>query len=126
MMFRPNGVTPMTTALPMPKMRPDGHGRLPRGASVPEPEHIDRVPYGLFRNDYLYITEACQLRCEHRRLKHAVSPYITICSGRRRVGRGRDGKLDRRRTATVSSRRHVPGPCCSTSAAVSRARRETN
>lgn len=86
----------MTTALPMPKMRPDGHGRLPRGASVPEPEHIDRVPYGLFRNDYLYITEACQLRCEHRRLKHAVSPYITICSGRRRVGRGRDGKLDRK------------------------------
>src|ERR1019366_5761639 len=31
-----------------------------------------------------------------------------------------------RRTGTVSSRRHVSGPCCSMSAAVSRVRRETN
>jgi MoaA/NifB/PqqE/SkfB family radical SAM enzyme len=26
---------------------------------------IDKIPYGRFRNVYLYITEACQLRCEH-------------------------------------------------------------
>jgi hypothetical protein len=95
-MFLPNGVTSMTTALPMPKMRPDGYGhaRMLRGASVPEPEHIDRVPYGRFRNDYLYTTESCQLRCEHCRVKHAVSPYITRCSGQPRVGRGRDDKLE--------------------------------
>ena len=38
-----------------------GHARMPRSASEPEPEHIDRVAYGRFRNVYLYITEACQL-----------------------------------------------------------------
>ncbi|WP_406229529.1 hypothetical protein [Nocardia sp. NBC_01009] len=32
---------------------------------MPEPQRIDRVAYGRFRNVYLYITEACQLRCEH-------------------------------------------------------------
>ena len=29
------------------------------------PEAIERVPYGRFRNVYLYITEECQLRCKH-------------------------------------------------------------
>jgi radical SAM protein with 4Fe4S-binding SPASM domain len=29
------------------------------------PETIDRIPYGRFRNVYLYITESCQLRCGH-------------------------------------------------------------
>lgn len=29
------------------------------------PEVIERVPYGRFRNVYLYITEECQLRCKH-------------------------------------------------------------
>jgi hypothetical protein len=42
-----------------------GHARMPRGATAPQPERIDRVAYGQFRNVYLYITEACQLRCEH-------------------------------------------------------------
>lgn len=28
-------------------------------------KRIDRVPYGRFRNVYLYITEKCQLRCGH-------------------------------------------------------------
>lgn len=55
--------------LPIPTLRSRadgyGHARMPRGASVPEPERIDRVAYGRFRNVYLYITEACQLRCEH-------------------------------------------------------------
>lgn len=58
----------MTTALPMPRLRPSddgyGHARMPRSFSDPAPERIDRVPYGRFRNVYLYITEACQLRCE--------------------------------------------------------------
>lgn len=55
-----------TTPLPMPRMRPAdsyGHARMPAGADAPAPEHIDRVAYGRFRNVYLYITEACQLRC---------------------------------------------------------------
>lgn len=58
----------MSTALPMPRLRPDGdgygHARAPRGMSDLNPERIDRVPYGRFRNVYLYITEACQLRCD--------------------------------------------------------------
>ena len=29
------------------------------------PETQDRIPYGRFRNVYLYITEKCQLRCAH-------------------------------------------------------------
>ncbi len=36
-----------------------GHSR------VPEHESIDKIPYGRFRNVYLYITESCQLRCGH-------------------------------------------------------------
>jgi len=32
-------------------------------ARFPETEH--RIPYGRFRNVYLYITEECQLRCGH-------------------------------------------------------------
>ena len=58
-----------TVPLPAPTLRRDhdayGHARMPRGVAVPEPERIDRVEYGRFRNVYLYITEACQLRCEH-------------------------------------------------------------
>jgi radical SAM protein with 4Fe4S-binding SPASM domain len=42
-----------------------GHARMPRGATAPQPERIDKIAYGRFRNVYLYITEACQLRCEH-------------------------------------------------------------
>lgn len=42
-----------------------GHARMPRRAGEAAPERIDRVTYGRFRNVYLYITEACQLRCEH-------------------------------------------------------------
>jgi radical SAM protein with 4Fe4S-binding SPASM domain len=46
--------------------------------------HIDRVPYGRFRNVYLYITEKCQLRCDHcymgERLERAiVMPYAQVC-----------------------------------------------
>lgn len=58
-----------STDLPMSSLTLNGngygHARMPRGANVPEPERIDRVAYGRFRNVYLYITEACQLRCEH-------------------------------------------------------------
>lgn len=56
-------------SLPMPRFTGVrdgyGHARMPRGATASQPEHIDRVAYGRFRNVYLYITEACQLRCEH-------------------------------------------------------------
>lgn len=56
--------------LPTPTLRPedrDGYGfaRLPANAHDEAPERIDRIPYGRFRNVYLYITERCQLRCEH-------------------------------------------------------------
>ncbi|ABP54445.1 radical SAM/SPASM domain-containing protein [Salinispora tropica] len=56
--------------LPTPALRPedrDGYGfaRLPANAHDEAPERIDRIPYGRFRNVYLYITERCQLRCEH-------------------------------------------------------------
>jgi len=53
--------------LPTPTVQTDsyGHARMPRNFVVPEPHRVDRVAYGRFRNVYLYITEACQLRCEH-------------------------------------------------------------
>ncbi len=57
------------TQLPTPIVRAStdryGHARLPAGAHSPTPGHVDRIPYGRFRNVYLYITERCQLRCEH-------------------------------------------------------------
>jgi radical SAM protein with 4Fe4S-binding SPASM domain len=60
-----------------------GHARMPRNISQPEQTRIDRVPYGRFRNIYLYITEACQLRCEHcymgERLERALKmPYEQV------------------------------------------------
>jgi MoaA/NifB/PqqE/SkfB family radical SAM enzyme len=57
----------VTTAdLPMPAVRDGyGHARMPGRNAAPDPGRIDRVPYGRFRNVYLYISEACQLRCEH-------------------------------------------------------------
>ena len=50
-------------------------------ARFPETEH--RIPYGRFRNVYLYITEECQLRCGHcymgERLERArVMPLSVI------------------------------------------------
>ncbi|WP_280234925.1 radical SAM protein [Nocardia cyriacigeorgica] len=56
-----------TTPLGLPTFRPDtyGHARMPRNAGQREPHRVDKVAYGRFRNVYLYITEACQLRCEH-------------------------------------------------------------
>ncbi|HEX3240433.1 MAG TPA: radical SAM protein [Solirubrobacterales bacterium] len=47
-------------------------------------ERIDRVEYGRFRNVYLYITEACQLRCGHcymgDRLDHGTRmEYEEVC-----------------------------------------------
>lgn len=81
----------MTTGLPMPTLRRDrnavadayGHARLPASAHDATPKHIDRIPYGRFRNVYLYITEACQLRCEHcymgERLERALKmPYEAV------------------------------------------------
>jgi radical SAM superfamily enzyme YgiQ (UPF0313 family) len=42
-----------------------GHARLPANAHDTAPQRVDKIPYDRFRNVYLYITEACQLRCEH-------------------------------------------------------------
>ncbi|RCG19100.1 radical SAM protein [Sphaerisporangium album] len=56
----------MTVDLPMPaRGRADayGHARMPAPGNSADFLRIDRVPYGRFRNVYLYITEACQLRC---------------------------------------------------------------
>ena len=87
-----------TTELSMPRLRGSsdgyGHARMPRGAQTPEPERIDRVAYGRFRNVYLYITEACQLRCEHcymgerldRALKMRLPQIIETLSIWRRLG----------------------------------------
>jgi radical SAM protein with 4Fe4S-binding SPASM domain len=88
----------MTTQLPMPRLRDSGdgygHARMPRGAAVPEPDHIDHVTYGRFRNVYLYITEACQLRCEHcymgerldRALKMPLSQIVSTLATWRQMG----------------------------------------
>jgi len=87
-----------TTSLPTPRLRGNGngygHARMPRGATAPEPDHIDRVDYGRFRNVYLYITEACQLRCEHcymgerldRALKMPLPQIIDTLATWRRLG----------------------------------------
>ncbi len=84
--------------LPAPTFRRDrdgyGHARMPRGVIVPEPERIDRVEYGRFRNVYLYITEACQLRCEHcymgerldRALKMPLPEIVATLATWRRMG----------------------------------------
>ena len=84
--------------LPAPTLRPGGdgygHARMPREATVPEPERIDRVPYGRFRNVYLYVTEACQLRCEHcymgerldRALKMPLSEIVATLATWRQMG----------------------------------------
>jgi radical SAM protein with 4Fe4S-binding SPASM domain len=79
------------TALPTPTLRHDraavkdayGSARLPASAFDAEPERIDRISYGRFRNVYLYITESCQLRCEHcymgERLDRALKmPYEAV------------------------------------------------
>jgi radical SAM protein with 4Fe4S-binding SPASM domain len=60
-----------------------GFARMP--GELERVEAIDRVPYGRFRNVYLYITEKCQLRCGHcymgERLERAiVMPYAEVCS----------------------------------------------
>ena len=85
-------------SLPTPRHRGGndgyGHARMPRNATAPEPEHIDRVAYGRFRNVYLYVTEACQLRCEHcymgerldRALKMPLPQIIETLATWRRLG----------------------------------------
>lgn len=60
-----------------------GNARLPASALGTHPNRIDKIPYGRFRNVYLYITEACQLRCEHcymgDRLERALKmPYEAV------------------------------------------------
>src|SRR5437899_173985 len=84
--------------LPIARMGGDsdgyGHARMPRGATVPEPDKINHVAYGRFRNVYLYITEACQLRCEHcymgdrleRALKMPLPQIVDTLATWRRLG----------------------------------------
>lgn len=79
------------TNLPSPSLRRDrtavtdayGNARLPASAHDTKPERVDKIPYGRFRNVYLYITEACQLRCQHcymgERLDRALKmPYESV------------------------------------------------
>lgn len=87
-----------STDLPMPSLKSSsngyGYARMPRGANVPEPQKIDRVAYGRFRNVYLYITEACQLRCEHcymgerleRALKMPLAKIVDTLTAWRQLG----------------------------------------
>lgn len=68
-----------TTTLPAPHLRAAGddgygHARMPRSATAPEPERIDRVAYGRFRNVYLYITEACQLHTAAELISNGQTP----------------------------------------------------
>lgn len=78
-------------ALPTPGLRTDrlavvdayGSARLPASAHDAVPERVEKIPYGRFRNVYLYVTEACQLRCEHcymgERLERALKmPYEAV------------------------------------------------
>jgi radical SAM protein with 4Fe4S-binding SPASM domain len=58
------------------------------------PERVERIAYGRFRNVYLYITEACQLRCGHcymgERLERAtfmpLPQVIDVLTSWRRMG----------------------------------------
>ncbi|WP_433662477.1 radical SAM/SPASM domain-containing protein [Nocardia sp. CA-128927] len=76
-----------SVSLPTPRIRRDGYGhaRMPRRQQAPEPQHIDRVEYGRFRNLYVYITNACNYRCKHcymgERLDEALKmPYDQVLS----------------------------------------------
>lgn len=85
-------------SLPMPGLQGVrdgyGHARMPRGAAESQPERVDRVAYGRFRNVYLYITESCQLRCEHcymgerlnRALKMPLPQIVDTLTTWRRMG----------------------------------------
>ena len=84
----------MTTAdLPTPAVW-DGYGHARMPGTAPDPGRIDRVPYGRFRNVYLYISEACQLRCEHcymgerldRAMKMPLSQIVEWLTTWRRMG----------------------------------------
>jgi MoaA/NifB/PqqE/SkfB family radical SAM enzyme len=84
-----------TVDLPTPAVRDGyGHARMPRRNAAPDPGRIDRVPYGRFRNVYLYISEACQLRCEHcymgerldRAMKMPLSQIVEWLTTWRRMG----------------------------------------
>lgn len=60
-----------------------GNSRLPASAHDEDVRRVDKIPYGRFRNVYVYITEACQLRCEHcymgERLDRALRmPYDAV------------------------------------------------
>jgi radical SAM protein with 4Fe4S-binding SPASM domain len=79
------------THIPLSNLRLDrgavtaayGHARLPASSRDTEIEAVAKIPYGRFRNVYLYITESCQLRCEHcymgERLDRALKmPYDTV------------------------------------------------
>jgi radical SAM protein with 4Fe4S-binding SPASM domain len=60
-----------------------GNARLPASSHDAQFDRVDKIPYGRFRNVYLYITEACQLRCEHcymgERLDRALKmPYDAV------------------------------------------------
>ncbi|MGV9638555.1 radical SAM protein [Nocardia rhamnosiphila] len=58
-------IVPLSLSTPAAPRDSYGHACMPRNWNATEPHHVDRVAYGRFRNVYLYITEACQLRCEH-------------------------------------------------------------
>ena len=81
----------MTVNLSSPTLRRDrgavadayGNARFPASARDAAPQRVEKIPYGRFRNVYLYITEACQLRCEHcymgERLDRALKmPYPAV------------------------------------------------
>ncbi|GGM68130.1 hypothetical protein GCM10012275_43350 [Longimycelium tulufanense] len=56
-----------TPTIGRPAAPPDAYGfaTMPARAHEPDPHRIDRLPYGRFRNLYVYLTTACQLRCAH-------------------------------------------------------------
>jgi radical SAM protein with 4Fe4S-binding SPASM domain len=58
-------IVPLSLSMPAVPRDSYGHARMPRNWNATEPNRVDRVAYGRYRNVYLYITEACQLRCEH-------------------------------------------------------------
>jgi len=75
-------------------MDPYGHARMPASTADPDLDLIERIEYGRFRNVYVYITEACQLRCKHcymgdrlhRALRMPYDEVISVLRYWRRMG----------------------------------------
>jgi radical SAM protein with 4Fe4S-binding SPASM domain len=58
-----------------------GFSRMPARISDVDVAKVERLPYGRFRNVYVYITEACQLRCDHCYMGGRLDRALKMSSG---------------------------------------------